>query len=249
MLNYPVFSHSWTLISPTIAIKSADPSLLKEKKTGIPKDIVHFFPEHDVAEGERVQIDCKVGVPLRKLQLERSSGRLRLAHIPIPESFSLTGFLIFSIEDGHLHLAFGDDLDTGCLEKEESNTTCDRTVTVRIKQSEFRQNVLAVCGSKCCVTGVTDTSILIASHIKSWVSSNDQERVDGHNGLLLAPHVDKLFDKHLISFNDDGSLIVSNRLDTRVFDSWDLHGLCINQLTPRQRIYLAWHREQLKDKN
>ncbi|ELB1501386.1 HNH endonuclease [Vibrio alginolyticus] len=249
MLNYPVVSHSWTLVSPTMAIKSADPSLLKEKKTGVPKDIVHFFPEHDVAEGERVQINCKVGSSLHKLQLERSSGRRRLAHIPIPENFSLTGSLMFSIENGHLQLAFGDALDIADLEVEESSTTCIRTNTVRIKQSEFRQNVLTVCGSKCCVTGVTDTSILIASHIKSWASSNDQERVDGHNGLLLAPHVDKLFDKHLISFNDDGSLLVSKRIERRVLDCWGIQSLFISQLTPRQCVYLAWHREQLRNKD
>lgn len=252
MLNYPeypVVSYSWALMSPTIAIKSADPSLLKEKNTGVPKSIAHFFPKHDVAEGEKVQIDCKIDTGVHKLQLERRSNRLRLGHIPIPKGFSLTGHLIFSIEDGLLHLAFGDDLDIGDGKDKEINTTCDRTITVRLKQSEFRQNVLAVCGAKCCVTGVTDTSILIASHIKSWASSNDQERVDGHNGLLLAPHVDKLFDKYLISFNDDGSLIVSNRLDPRVFDCWGLRGMSINQLTSRQRTYLAWHRERLNDKD
>lgn len=249
MLNYPVVSHSWILISPTIAIKSADPSLLKEKKTGIPKDIVHFFPEHDVAEGEKVRINCKVGVALHKLQLERSSGRLRISRIPLPEGFSLTGSLIFSIENNYLNLAFGDGLVTSDLSQDEVKTTCDRTVSVRIKQSEFRQNVLTVCSSMCCTTGVTDTSILIASHIKSWISSNNLERVDGHNGLLLAPHIDKLFDKHLISFNDDGSLLLSSRLDQQVLDFWGIQNLRINRLTPRQCIYLAWHREQLTNKD
>lgn len=187
---------------------------------------------------------------LHKLQLERRSNRLRLGHIPIPKSFSLTGHLIFSIENDLLHLAFGDDFDIGdWTTDEESNTTCDRTVTVRLKQSEFRQNVLAVCGSKCCVTGVPDASILIASHIKSWASSNDQERIDGHNGFLLAPHVDKLFDKHLISFNDDGSILLSKRLEPGVLDSWGLQGSFLSQLTQRNCIYLAWHREQLRNKD
>ena len=50
---------------------------------------------------------------------------------------------------------------------------------------------------------------MIASHIVPWRSSNDKERLDKDNGILLSPLYDALFDKHLISFQDDGKIIIS----------------------------------------
>ena len=40
---------------------------------------------------------------------------------------------------------------------------------------------------------------LVASHIKPWRNCDNSERLSGANGLLLSPHVDKLFDRHWIS--------------------------------------------------
>ena len=45
--------------------------------------------------------------------------------------------------------------------------------------------------------------LLIASHIKPWRDSNDEERLDACNGLLLAAHVDKAFDRYLLSFREE----------------------------------------------
>ena len=50
---------------------------------------------------------------------------------------------------------------------------------------------------------------LIASHVQPWRDSNNEERLDGENGLLLTPTVDHLFDKGFISFENTGQLIVS----------------------------------------
>jgi hypothetical protein len=61
----------------------------------------------------------------------------------------------------------------------------------------------------CRITGLTDVKYLIASHIKPWAKSNDFEKLDGNNGLLLSPHIDKLFDSGYISFEDRGSMILS----------------------------------------
>jgi predicted restriction endonuclease len=61
---------------------------------------------------------------------------------------------------------------------------------------------------------------LIASHIKPWRSANNQERIDGSNGLLLAPHVDLLFDRGLISFTDEGSLLVSPAANEDAISPW-----------------------------
>ena len=48
--------------------------------------------------------------------------------------------------------------------------------------------------------------MLIASHIKPWKDSSNTERLDINNGILLTPTFDKLFDKFLITFNDNGTI-------------------------------------------
>lgn len=66
----------------------------------------------------------------------------------------------------------------------------------RIGQGNFRRDLEKI-EPKCRVTGVTNKALLIASHIKPWSKcDNNAERLDGNNGLLLSPHIDKLFDRN-----------------------------------------------------
>ncbi|WP_071596984.1 HNH endonuclease signature motif containing protein [Niabella aurantiaca] len=60
----------------------------------------------------------------------------------------------------------------------------------------------------CAVTGYTKHEILIASHIVPWRHANNIERLDVHNGILLSPVYDALFDQHLISFENNGKIIL-----------------------------------------
>ena len=115
----------------------------------------------------------------------------------------------------------------------------------RIGQGAFRKRVLAM-EPACRVTGVAMPSLLRASHIKPWRESTDTERLDGANGLMLAPHIDLLFDQHLISFADNGRLIVSKKLDITVLHGWHIANSAIsNPFNPRQQVYLSVHREHL----
>ena len=61
----------------------------------------------------------------------------------------------------------------------------------------------------CRVTGVNRPEHLIASHCKPWRDSDNAERLDGENGLLLTPSIDHLFDRGFISFENNGELLVS----------------------------------------
>ena len=93
------------------------------------------------------------------------------------------------------------------------STTIDETekeqlVKSRRGQGKFRENVQE-CEVHCRITGVSDARFLIASHIKPWRSSTNQERLDGQNGLLLTPNLDALFDRGSISFDDAGALLIS----------------------------------------
>lgn len=87
-------------------------------------------------------------------------------------------------------------------------TTKNQLVTSRRGQGLFRANV-RLNEKGCRITGVTDPQYLKASHIKPWKDSTDEERLNGCNGLLLAPHVDHLFDKGLITFAASGDLLIS----------------------------------------
>ena len=77
-------------------------------------------------------------------------------------------------------------------------------ITSRVGQGYYRQEILKKWDRKCAVTGCTKEKILIASHIVAWKDSDDKEKLDPDIGILLTPNVDALFDKYLISFNENG---------------------------------------------
>ena len=86
---------------------------------------------------------------------------------------------------------------------------------------------------------------MIASHIVPWRSSNDKERLDKDNGILLSPLYDALFDKHLISFQDDGKIMISKG----IFDNELLLLIDKNStidVTEGMKQYLRKHRELLR---
>lgn len=130
-------------------------------------------------------------------------------------------------------------IDVGPTEKEQ-------LVKARKGQGRFRANVQAV-ESRCRVTSVIDPQFLIASHIKPWRHSTNEERLDGENGLLLTPNIDRLFDKGFISFADDGTLIVSPVADRASLALMGIPDQELNcgRFTERQRFYLSYHRRNL----
>ena len=116
-------------------------------------------------------------------------------------------------------------------------------VKARRGQGLFRANVRLV-ESHCRVTGVSDATHLRASHIKPWRDSTDEEKLSGDNGLLLAPHIDHLFDEGWISFSDDGDLLVSPQLDPEILHKWNVPlALNVGRFSPSQADFLAFHRD------
>ncbi|MEM9943337.1 MAG: HNH endonuclease [Planctomycetota bacterium] len=85
-------------------------------------------------------------------------------------------------------------------------------ISARIGQGEFRRNVLAMWNNKCAVTGVAVRNAIRASHIVPWRDSNAEQRLDPNNGLPLVATLDALFDANLISFNEKGSIQISDAL-------------------------------------
>lgn len=94
--------------------------------------------------------------------------------------------------------------------------TTERSALVksRIGQGIFREALLAKYNNTCIITGISCIKLLIASHIKPWAASNNEERLCVDNGLLLSPTYDKLFDYGLITFTNSGKIIASSQLST-----------------------------------
>ncbi|EKN3943128.1 TPA: HNH endonuclease [Yersinia enterocolitica] len=125
-------------------------------------------------------------------------------------------------------------------------TTAERLIQARVGQGLFRQNVLALY-PQCPVTGVSMPELLRASHIKPWRDSSDEERLDPYNGLMLAPHVDVLFDKGYISFTDDGYMIVKNNLQVcEVIKLFNISKSQKIKIQEKSKKYLAEHRYKFK---
>jgi hypothetical protein len=132
--------------------------------------------------------------------------------------------------------------------REVSTTDREAIIKARVGQGRCRDDLQAV--ERCCrVTGVTDSALLRASHIKPWAVSDNRERLDPYNGLLLAPHVDVLFDRGHVSFQNDGTVLISRYLDRTVLAAWGLEG--VKKVTPfavEQAKYLAHHRKHVFEK-
>jgi len=94
------------------------------------------------------------------------------------------------------------------------NTSAICEVEMRLVQGEFRTQLIKKYQGCCPLTQINKLNFLIASHIKPWSESNDKERLDVNNGILLSTHLDKLFDLGEISFDDDGNLLCKT-IETR----------------------------------
>ena len=125
-----------------------------------------------------------------------------------------------------------------------AKTEQEQIVVSRLGQGSFRRNVIRLWGS-CSVTGLQSVSLLRASHIKPWKDSNNNERLNPFNGLLLIPDYDFLFDRGYISFKGNGSVVVSQKLSPfarKVFDVRD--DLKLRRVFPESKEYLEYHRSK-----
>lgn len=124
-------------------------------------------------------------------------------------------------------------------------TSRSSVVTLRVGQDSFRKDLLRHWKS-CAVTGCKVTAALRASHIKPWAACDSKERLDPLNGLLLVASLDALFDAGLISFEDNGAIIISPRL---LQDACPALGVTTTMRLRKPNSahdpYLAFHREHV----
>ena len=125
--------------------------------------------------------------------------------------------------------------------------------SVRIGQAFFRQTLLNAYESKCCITGLSEPRLLVASHIIPW-RCDKKNRLNPKNGLLLSALHDKAFDLGIITINENMTVRVSETLSSK--DSYmeesilSYNGKRIaipNKFHP-DPAFLAYHRSYIFDK-
>lgn len=149
-----------------------------------------------------------------------------------------------TIPDKSEHFPESDDT---LVTEEESHlppTELNALVKIRLGQSKFRRD-LWKHWQGCSVSGCKFDKLLIASHIIPW-SESIKSRLDPFNGLLLTPNLDAAFDKGYISFNDDGSILLSSELAEDDLKALNLSpSLALRDVNHEHLPYLAWHRANL----
>lgn len=142
----------------------------------------------------------------------------------------------------------GLDEFAGVAARPPGATEAVREVVQRVGQDIFRRTLIDYWGGKCAVTGLDLVEVLKASHIKQWARcETDEERLDVFNGLLLAPHLDALFDRGYITFSDEGELLRSASLTASQWKALGADAQSVRNipLSTAHKRYLAWHRLNL----
>ena len=127
-------------------------------------------------------------------------------------------------------------------------TEKETLVKSRRGQGKYRKQLLLL-EPQCRITEVNNPEHLIASHIKPWRSSDNNERLDPENGFMLTPSIDHLFDKGFIGFDNDGSILLADVANRDAMEKIGVIGnnapSNIGSLRENQRKYLDWHRDNI----
>ncbi len=135
----------------------------------------------------------------------------------------------------------------GRIQRDVQISDTERTALIQARKGQglFRSNVFRV-ERACRVTKVDRAEHLIASHAKPWRDSDNEERLNGENGLVLTPTIDHLFDKGFISFEDNGDLLMSPVAHPPSLARMGLDvRINVGIFSQGQRHFLDYHRESV----
>lgn len=254
-------SFSWTIADTNAAYKVVDSTLIKNKETGVPLDIVYFFANTELDPGQELQsIIFYINNKIQNITFKRKKDGRHKIVLKDPENILKLNDLVVGTDEIWFERDLAHDnifhVYTRCsninttiypVQNVIKEASAKYSVNQRIGQQYFRKNVIDECSGQCVVTELKEQnpSVLIASHIKPWQVSSIIEKYDGANGLLLSPHIDKLFDKGLITFNDNKKIITSPLLNDDVLRLWKIDSNKSFQLTKRQQLYMEYHQNQV----
>lgn len=117
------------------------------------------------------------------------------------------------LEANRIREALGDTAPTidPQLLPDYTGQTRAQVVQQRIGQAFFRQTVLSSYHSRCCITGLAEPRLLLASHIVPW-GKDQGNRLNPHNGLCLSALYDRAFDQGLITLDEAWRVVLSETL-------------------------------------
>lgn len=190
-------------------------------------------------------------LPLRYSPLQASGDGLQGVYLTsVPEALAealigLIGQAYFdalAIVTGFPSAPDADSIDDIPVGSVLTPTYREQVIRARRGQGVFRSNVL-LTEESCRVTKVQDAKHLRASHIKPWRESDDSERLNGFNGLLLSPHVDHLFDQGYVSFSTDSRLLVVPEVRVELLEKWSIdESVNVGEFNREQQAFLEHHR-------
>ena len=123
---------------------------------------------------------------------------------------------------------------------------------IRVGQAYFRKAILSAYNNQCCITGINEKRLLVASHIKPWsISDKETERVNPRNGLCLNALHDKAFDRGLLTVTPNYEVLISSKLrETQMDDntktwfySYEHTKICLPDKFKPDKEYLEYHNE------
>lgn len=123
----------------------------------------------------------------------------------------------------------------------------------RIGQGIFRDRIIEKY-QHCIITGIDDSRLLLASHIKPWRSASNYERLSSENGLLLSPLYvllsplyDRLFDIGLITFDDNMKVLISNKLSSENVSkiNIDINKIYVSNPSNEMIVNMRYHRQNI----
>jgi len=89
--------------------------------------------------------------------------------------------------------------------------TRESMVKLRVNQSFFRSSILASYNNTCCITGLNQSELLIAGHIKPW-SEDEKNRLNPRNGIAINALHDKAFENGLLTITPEYKIKISNTI-------------------------------------
>jgi predicted restriction endonuclease len=130
--------------------------------------------------------------------------------------------------------------------------TRDAIVSVRIGQQFFRKSVLSSYQNICCISGVSLSQLLVASHIIPW-SKSKENRLNPSNGLCLSAIHDKAFDQGFLTVTSDYTILVSELLkqisdgnqQMKLMVSSDKKKIILPQKFLPNKDFLEWHNKNI----
>jgi putative restriction endonuclease len=128
-----------------------------------------------------------------------------------------------------------------------SQTEVEKLARQRVGQDLFRKGLMRYWQGRCSVTGIDLPDVLRASHAKPWLDcQSDNERLDIFNGFLLVANLDALFDRGLISFDEQGHCLKSNVLEPGTATRLGLDANTrLRWVANEHQPYLEWHRRHV----